>query len=119
MFEFLTTHYEQVVSISLSNNLSGTFQAAGHAAQSLGENSHVHLVDSRNVSVGQGLVVKQAASAAAKTADIETLLASLNTTIDTMQTFALVNDLRSAVRSGRLRPAVRHLANWLRLTTTN
>lgn len=115
-YDFLLTHFSQVVAVHLSAGLSGTMQAAKNAAASTTDNSRLTLLDSKNASVGQGLIVKRAAELAAANTDLEQIIASAGHEINTVRTFALVTDLGAAVRSGRLRPGVRRLADWLHLT---
>ena len=69
-----------------------------------------------NVSIGQGMIVKRAAELAAAGKRGAELHTAISNAIDGMQTYALVQDLSNAVRSGRVKPAVRNIANWLHLT---
>src|SRR5690606_38307042 len=62
-FQFLGSHYDAVVSVNLSAKLSGTWQAAETAAQRA-DGAAVEIIDSLNVSVGQGLLVAYAAECA-------------------------------------------------------
>ena len=115
-YEFLTTHYSQVIAIHVSGALSGTFQAAKSAAASATNGERIRVIDSRNVSVGQGLIVKRAAQFAAAGMEGDELEAAVQKEVAGVRTFALVSDLSNAVRSGRVRPSLRRIADWLRLT---
>ena len=61
LFEFLTSHYETVLSVNLTGPASGTRQAAESAASRVAARERVSVIDSRNASAGQGLVVMYAA----------------------------------------------------------
>jgi DegV family protein with EDD domain len=116
MYDFLTTHFTEVISIHLSGAVSGTWQGANNAANNSLHSEKIHLLDSRSVSVGQGLIVKHAAELAAQGIRGAELRALIEKDISSVRSFALVTDLSNAVRSGRIKPAVKRVADWLRLT---
>ncbi len=115
MYEFLTTHFEEVLSIHLSGRLSGTFQAACNVAAQIDRSAQIRVIDSANASVGQGLIVKRAAELAAAGTRGEALFNAVEREIRGTRSFALVTNLDAAVRSGRVRPAIKRLADWLKL----
>ena len=57
LYEFLASHYQAVLSISLSSRVSGSYDAAVSAAQRI-EGGKVRVLDSASVSLGQGLVAQ-------------------------------------------------------------
>lgn len=116
MFEFLASHYDAVVSINLTSRHSGTWDAATKAAQRVAsEGKPVSALDSRNASVGQGLVAIAAAEAAAKGADAPTVVAAAQTAMESTQTFALLGSIDFAVRGGRVPAIVGKVARLLGL----
>jgi DegV family protein with EDD domain len=115
-FQFLASHFRDVVSINLSPAVSGTCQAAMSAAERTPGPGKIHVVNSQNASVGQGLLVIFAAECAHAGLDIETALKALAAAIPLTATFALVADLRYAVRGGRIPSSVRTLADLLHVT---
>lgn len=116
MYEFLLTHFTEVLSINLSSKLSGTYQAACAAAATVQGGNRIQILDCANVSVGQGMIVKRAGELAAAGMAGAELTEAVRREIAAVRTFALVTDLGNAVRSGRLRPAIKHIADWLHLT---
>jgi DegV family protein with EDD domain len=116
MFEFLGTHFEQVTSINLGAELSGTYQGAVSAAARTEASEKITVIDSSNVSVGQGLLVAFAARTAASGIHGQALHDRIVAEKARIRTFALVTDLTNAVRSGRVKPALKTLADWLRIT---
>ena len=74
------------------------------------------MLDAGTVSVGQGLVVRSAAEGAAAGLRGDQLHAHIEKDAGAIRSFALVTDLTNAVRSGRVKPAVKRIANWLRIT---
>jgi DegV family protein with EDD domain len=116
MFEFLASHYDAVVSVNLTSRHSGTWDAATKAAQRVAtEGKPVSAVDSRNASVGQGLIAIAAAEAAAQGADAPTVVAATQAAMDQTQTFALLGSIDFAVRGGRVPAIVGNIARLLGL----
>ena len=115
-FQFLASHFPQVLSVNLTPKVSGTLQAARAAAERVAAPGRVHVVDSRNASVGQGLIAVFAAESAAAGLDVVTTLAAIERVRAQTFTFALVGDLEYAVRGGRVPRSRKILADLLRVT---
>ena len=116
MYEFLGTHFREIVSVSLSAALSGTYQGTVNAAARTDLSERIRVVDSFNVSVGQGLLALRAAQFAESGLRGEELQGAIEDASHGISNYALVCDLTNAVRSGRVKPWFKHLADWLRLT---
>jgi DegV family protein with EDD domain len=116
-YEFLVSHFDDVLSVQLTGQVSGTLQAARSAAQRMPDGRRVHVMDSRNVSLGQGLVTLYAAECAHAGQSIEAIKETLRRdVIPATRTYAIVRDLAYAVRGGRVPGYVKRLADLLRLT---
>ncbi len=115
-FEFLASHFEDVLSINLTGAASGTYQAARSAAERTRAPGNIHVIDSLNASMGQGLLVVLAAACADAGKSIDATIGVINEQLQHTRTFALLNELRYAVRGGRLPAWVRTVADALRLT---
>ena len=116
MFEFLASHYEGVVSVNLTARHSGTWDAATKAADRVSpEGKPIKAIDSRNASVGQGLITIAAAEAAEGGGDIEAVSSAAHAALNCTRTFALLKDIKFAVRGGRVPAIVGTIAKWLRL----
>lgn len=115
-FRFLASHYPKVLSVNLTPAVSGTLQAARSAAERIEAPGRVHVFDSRNASVGQGLIAVFAAECAAAGLDLAATLEALERIRNDTLTFALVGDLKYAVRGGRVPRSTRRLADLLRVT---
>jgi hypothetical protein len=114
-YQFLASHFRDVISVSLSPAVSGTWQAAKSASERTAGPGRIHVVNSRNVSLGQGLLAVLAAECASAGLDVDSALAALDAAIPVTLTFALVRDLRYAVRGGRVPAAVKTLADLFRV----
>ncbi|MEL7296007.1 MAG: DegV family protein [Pseudomonadota bacterium] len=114
-YQFLASHFKNVLAISLSSKVSGTMSAAQNAAGRVAANGTVHVIDSRNASLGQGLIVKYAAELAQAGEDLATIRDAVNRAIDNTQTLALVKDLTYAVRGGRVPASRKVIADWFNI----
>jgi uncharacterized protein len=113
MFEFLASHYQAVVSINVSARVSGTLNAARTAADRIAD-GRVTVIDSRNASLGQGLIAMSAAECAASGGDRDAVIAAAEHAVKTTDVFGLLARLDFAVRGGRVPHAIGVLANFLR-----
>ena len=114
-FQFLASHFRDVVSINLTGAVSGTYQAARSAAERTEAPGEIHVIDSHNASTGQGQLVILAAECAAAGRSVPATIAAIERQLRVTRTFAVLNDLRYAVRGGRLPAWVRTVAELLRL----
>ncbi len=113
LFGFLLSHHEEVIYIGLSRALSGTLQCAEAASAALG--GHVHVVDTANVSGGQGLLAVHAAELAKAGLDAASIVREVEDLRERTSTWAYVRDLTSAVRGGRIPAWALPITRWLGL----
>ncbi len=114
-YQFLASHFPDVVSVSLTGKVSGTLEAARSAADRVNADGRIHVIDSLNVSMGQGLIAMHAAECARAGLDAAAVVAETEWAIAHTWSFGLVQDLRYAVRGGRVPPSRKLVAEWLNL----
>ena len=114
-FQFLASHFEDVLSINLTSEASGTFEAARLAAERTGAAGRIHVIDTKNASFGQGQLAILAAECASRGVNIDTTISLIKEQIPKTRTYALLHDLRYAVRGGRLPGWVKTIADLMRL----
>lgn len=114
-YQYLRSHYSSIVAIHLSAAMSGTFNAATAAAH-MAEHPDSAVIDSRALSIAQGLIVKQAATAAKAGLDATAIQQIIDTAILNVRFYALVPDLSFAVRGGRISAQKKKILNRLKLT---
>jgi DegV family protein with EDD domain len=112
LYEFLISHYESVVSISLTSTVSGTYNVARTAAQRLPA-GRVTVIDSLNASLGQGLIAIYAAECAQAGCSGEDVARAARDAALRTFTFGLLGRLDFAVRGGRVPRIVKRLADLL------
>lgn len=94
------THLGQILCITISSGLSGTFESASHGKK-LSE-ADVTVFDSLGGSLGHGLQVLKAAKLAAAGHSLESIIEKLTEYRDGMTILVLLNTLENIVKGGRL-----------------
>ena len=115
-YQFLASHFPDVISISLTGRVSGTMQAAKSAAERVNASGRIHVVNTLNASLGQGLLAILAAECAQAGLTADTTLKILESAIPQTASFGLVKDLTYAVRGGRVPASRKVIADLLRVT---
>jgi DegV family protein with EDD domain len=114
IYDLLTGHGYEVLSVGLSAELSGTTQAARTAAERF--NGRVHVIDSRSASCGEGLLVVIAAQAAQQGMTLDEIESLIKAVEPECRVIGLANDLSYLVRGGRLPAWVRKVTNFLHIS---
>lgn len=115
-FQYLASHFDDVLSINLTGVASGTCEAARSAADRTNARGEVHVIDSRNATLGQGLVAVYAAELAHAGVPIDEAIAAVNDIIPKTRSIGVIADMKYAVRGGRLPEWVARIARLLRMT---
>lgn len=114
-FQYLANHYTDVISINLTKKASGTYEAARSAAARTEATGNIHVVNSRNASLGQGLLTVFAAECGDAGLTAEQTLTEVNKLIPRTCTYAVLRNFDYAVRGGRVPAWVRPVATLFRL----
>ena len=115
-FQYLASHYNDVLSISVTGSISGTLQASESAAKKIKADGNIFTYNSLNASLGQGQIAVYAAKCAKNGKDIHSTLKELNTIRKNTKTFGLIPNLKYAVQGGRVPKTVKLIADIFRLT---
>ena len=115
-FQFLASHFPDVVSINLTGAASGTFEAARSAAERINAPGRIHVINSKNASLGQGLLTVFAAECAHAGVPVDETLAAIGRLIPETLTYGMLDDMRYAVRGGRIPSWVGTIAAALNIT---
>ncbi len=91
-----------VVVVTLSAKMSATIQAAQLAADGVGADLPVRIVDSGNASLGEGMVALAAAKAAAAGHDLDAVEAAARTAAANVTLVAVIDTLDNLRRGGRI-----------------
>ena len=115
LFEFLLSHHERVIDVSLARSLSGTMQSAESAAART-EAARVDVFDSCNGSAGQGLLAIWAAEAALAGLSSARIIEGLTRMRSRSHLYAVIRDIRYGVRGGRAPKLAGPLTRLLRFS---
>ncbi len=114
LLEFLAGHYDRVLAVTVSGNLTGLHGQALVAAEKLGQDK-VQVVDSRHVSGSQGLIVLRAAEAVRAGLPAEEIAVSARGWAARTRLWVDVRTLKYLVRGGRVSPLKGFLAGLLNI----
>jgi len=112
LFAKYAKEYDAVLHINISSEFSCSYQNACLAAEDF---DNVRVVDSRNLSTGQGLVVLKACQLAKTCQDIDQLKAELDAFTPKVEASFLLDQLQYMVKGGRCSAVVALGANLLNL----
>ena len=111
-FEKYSKDYDGVIHINIGSGFSSCYQNACIAAE---EFSNVRVIDSKNLSTGQGLVVLKACELAATCQSLDEIADTLNEYTGRVEASFLLDRLEYMVKGGRCSSAVALGANLLNL----
>ena len=104
-----------ILSIHISGKLSGTVESARQAAALVAESypdANFHIYDTLNASLGQGLMVHQAARMAHDGQSIEEILNTLDHMQNNLEVYFVLNTMENLKRGGRI-TNIQHLMGSL------
>ena len=110
-FEKAVAAGEDVVAITLSSKLSGTFQSAMIAAEDFP--GRVHVVDSRSVAIGSGILAQYALTLADQGMDAASIAETLMKERKNIHLVALLDTLEYLKKGGRISKTVAFAGNLL------
>ncbi len=113
-YDLLTGHGYEVMSVGLSEALSGTTQAARAAAKRFA--GKVRVFDSKTASCGEAVLVVIAAEAAQKGMSLDEIECLLREFQPLNHAFAIPQDLAYIVKGGRMPGWVRKLTEFLHIS---
>ena len=102
-----------VLVVSLSSGVSATMQSAEIAAREIASEFPVRVVDSRSVSMGQGIIVKACAEAAEAGATLDELAAKAEALSKRVRVYGALNTLENLKKGGRIGGAKALMASAL------
>ena len=105
--------YDGVLCLSLSSEVSATYQAAVAAAKGVGDRIPVRTVDSRSLTMGLGLMALDAAELAATGATLDELEDRVASLVKRTQVYGVVDTLEHLEKGGRIGGAQKLLGSLL------
>ena len=115
IYNFISSHYDSIISIHLSQKVSGTYQSGINAAKNI-KVKNIKILDSYSASVGLGLLAIHAVDLKQSGVSYNKIIKSVEEIKNKIQLFLLVKDLTYMVKGGRLPGKVKTIANLFRIT---
>ena len=115
IYNFISSHYNSIISIHLSKKVSGTFQSGLNASKSI-KVKNIKVIDSYSASVGLGLLAIYAVDLKQGGKSYSQIIKAVEEEKDNIKLFLLLNDLTYIARGGRLPSEIKTIANLFRLT---
>lgn len=116
IFSFLSSHFDSIIAITVSKELSGTYNAVSKASKVfIDAGKKISVIDSKLNSGAEGLLVMKAAEAISLGKTHDEVVNIVITSIPKTKIFVSVNTLKYMVRAGRVKPMAGLLANILNL----
>ncbi len=113
IYKNLLEHYDQVLVVSVSSKMSGTYQVFMKATEGLEDK--VVVVDSKQNSGAQGLLVNLANQWIQEGLPIETIKAKLEEASRNTKIFVSVDTLKYMVKMGRIPPVLGKVGKWINM----
>ena len=112
LFARYATDYDGVVHVNIGSGFSSSYQNACLAAS---EFDNVIVIDSQNLSAGQGLIVLKAAQLASEATDLQQLKASIEAFVPKVESSFVLDQLKYMAKGGRCSSVAALGANLLNL----
>jgi len=101
-YDRLTSQYESIIGLHISQQLSGTLNGSRQAAKSYESQQRIDILDSKTTSAALGLLVAEAGKLIEQGLAHEEILRRLRIAVENVRIFVSVPTLKYVIRSGRL-----------------
>ena len=111
-YQFLSSHYETIISLHIPKKLSGTYQSAVNATKN-SPDAKITVIDTNNMSVGNGLIVKYTAKLIKAGKSHDEVINGIKNAIKKTKVYAIADNLSYAVKGGRVSSTKKMIADLL------
>ncbi|HZK19435.1 MAG TPA: DegV family protein [Treponemataceae bacterium] len=121
-FSFLTSHYNNVIYLGLTEALSGTIGSARSSLEQVVGRDAVHIINTKTISIGTGLIVRRVVEWIEQKKSISFITEGIQSLIKRIRLLIAIPDLSALFRSGRLgktKGIIAQLCNLRPLLTLN
>ncbi|MDM8534502.1 DegV family protein [Clostridiaceae bacterium HSG29] len=114
VFEENLKEYDQIICITMSKKMSGTFEAAGIAKELLNTDD-IKIIDSKAISFGYGLIVIDAARNVQNGLEYNEIIKNINYNVENLVNLFIVDTLEYLQKGGRLSATEAIIGNVLKI----
>jgi len=117
LYSHLATHYDSVIAVHISEQLSGTWSSSSRAAKRISTEmgKNISVINSRTISGSLGMLVLRVAEAIEQGMEHDSILRKIDEWITNQKIYVSVKSLDNIVRSGRVSPLTGIIAKALNL----
>jgi len=116
-YNYLATHYDSIIALNVSKELSGTYQNSLTAAKTISEQTgkKISVINARTTSSALGLLVLRCARAIESGMSHDQIVKEADEWIQKTEVFVSVKTLKYFIRGGRVSPMKGFIANLFNL----
>lgn len=106
---------EETLGLFIGDGLSGGYQSAVGAKNSIEENEHIHIVDTKTLAGAEGYLVQKAIELRNQGLNMEAIKTELEKSIESSASFVIPADFEFLKRSGRLTPIAAKISSMIKI----
>ena len=106
---------EEILGLFIGDGLSGGYQTAMGAKNSIDENEHIHIIDTRTLAGAEHYIVQKAIALRAQGLGIEAIKTELMKSVEASASFVIPADFEFLKRSGRLTPIAAKISSMIKI----
>lgn len=112
--QFLATHYDSIIILSLSSRLSSTYQVLSNQAEFVAKSTGVKIdvIDSHTLCSAHGLLLMKAANLLDQGKSHEEIVRATIDARDHVRFYVAINEMKTMRESGRLSKIMHKIADW-------
>ena len=106
---------EETLGLFIGDGLSGGYQNALGAKNSIEENEHIHILDTKTLAGAEGYIVQKAIDLRNQGLNMEAIKTELEKSIESSASFVIPADFEFLKRSGRLTPIAAKISSMIKI----
>lgn len=114
LYDYLTTHYEQLLAVHISGKLTGIFDSTEKIKAQYPAND-IRVVDTKNLSSAEGLIVLRAAEAIDSGTPLDEIYKKSENWVKNTRILTDIDSLKYMVKGGRVSPLTGFIAKAINL----
>ncbi len=114
LYDYLTTHYEQILAVHISSQLTGIYNSS-QKVKSDYPDKDIHIIDSKHLSSSEGLITLRIAQAIDAGMDFDTIIQKSAQWVENTRILTDIDSLKYMVKGGRVSPLTGLIAKMVNL----
>ena len=106
---------EETLALFIGDGLSGGYQSAVGAKNSIDDNEHIHIVDTKTLAGAEGYLVQKAIKLRTQGLGLEEIKIEIEKSIEASASYVIPADFEFLKRSGRLTPIAAKISSMIKI----